>query len=160
MEKEGAIASASLNAFVKELALPRVIWMMVPAAAVDEELTKLLPLLKTGDIIVDGGNSHYVDDLRRAATLKAKGIHHVDVGASDGVWGLEQGFCLMIGGERGIVKHLDPIFVALAPGVDAAPRGRPAAIRSRAPPSRDTFTAVQTAPATSSKWCITVSSTG
>ena len=121
VKKEGAIETASLEAFVKELALPRVVWMMLPAAAVDEELTKLLPLLTAGDIIVDGGNSHYVDDLRRAATLKVKGIHHVDVGASDGVWGLEQGFCLMIGGERGIVKHLDPIFVALAPGIAAAP---------------------------------------
>jgi 6-phosphogluconate dehydrogenase len=121
LEKEGAIGSATVKEFVKKLALPRVIWLMVPAAAVDEELTKLIPLLKTGDIIVDGGNSHYVDDLRRAAKLKAKGIHHVDVGASDGVWGLEQGFCLMIGGEDRIVKHLDPIFVALAPGVESAP---------------------------------------
>jgi 6-phosphogluconate dehydrogenase len=121
LEQEGAVGATSLDDFVKKLALPRVIWMMVPAAAVDDELRKLLPLLQTGDIVVDGGNSHYVDDIRRAAALKDTGIHHVDVGASDGVWGLEQGFCLMIGGEKGIVQRLDPIFVALAPGVDAAP---------------------------------------
>jgi 6-phosphogluconate dehydrogenase len=121
LEQEGAVGATSLDDFVEQLAVPRVIWMMVPAAAVDDELTKLLPLLKTGDIVVDGGNSHYVDDIRRAAALKDKGIHHVDVGASDGVWGQEQGYCLMIGGEKEIVQHLDPIFVALAPGVDAAP---------------------------------------
>jgi 6-phosphogluconate dehydrogenase len=121
LEREGAVRAASLDDFVKKLILPRVIWMMVPAAAVDDGLAELLPLLKTGDIVVDGGNSHYVDDIRRAASLKDKGIHHVDVGTSGGVWGLDQGYCLMIGGEHDIVQHLDPIFVALAPGVDAAP---------------------------------------
>jgi 6-phosphogluconate dehydrogenase len=119
---KGAKGSTELVAFVKSLDKPRVIWMMVPAGAVDAVLAELTPLLDTGDIIVDGGNSYYHDDLRRAQVLKAKNLHYVDVGVSGGVWGLERGYCMMIGGENDVVKRLDPIFKALAPGVAAAPR--------------------------------------
>jgi 6-phosphogluconate dehydrogenase len=120
--KQGATGSTSLSAFVKSLAKPRAVWLMVPAAAVDPVLASLTPLLEPGDIVADGGNSYYHDDIRRAAQLKAAGLHYVDVGVSGGVWGLERGYCQMIGGEPEIVQHLDPIFRALAPGVAAAPR--------------------------------------
>ena len=120
--KQGATGSTSLTAFVKGLEKPRAVWLMVPAAAVDPVLASLTPLLEPGDIVADGGNSYYQDDIRRAAQLKAAGLHYVDVGVSGGVWGLERGYCQMIGGEPEIVQHLDPIFRALAPGVAAAPR--------------------------------------
>jgi 6-phosphogluconate dehydrogenase len=119
---EGATGTASLADFVAQLHAPRAIWLMVPAGVVDTTLTNLVPLLAAGDIVIDGGNSYYHDDLRRAAELKAHGLHYVDVGTSGGIWGLERGYCLMIGGEAAVVEHLDPIFAALAPGVDAAPR--------------------------------------
>ena len=112
----GAIDAASLAEVAKKLAKPRVVWLMVPAAAVDGTIQDLLSHLEGGDIIVDGGNSYYVDDIRRAQDLRAKQIHYVDVGTSGGVWGLERGYCLMIGGERDVVGHLDPIFATLAPG--------------------------------------------
>ena len=115
--KQGARGSTSLPAFVKSLSKPRALWLMVPAAAVDAVLTSLTPLLEPGDILIDGGNSYYHDDIRRAAELKQTGLHYVDVGVSGGVWGLERGYCQMIGGEPAIVQHLDPIFRALAPGV-------------------------------------------
>ena len=118
----GAKGSTNLGDFVKGLDKPRAIWMMVPAGAVDAVLAELTPLLDAGDIIVDGGNSYYHDDLRRAKELKAKNMHYVDVGVSGGVWGLDRGYCMMIGGEDDVVKRLDPIFKALAPGVDEAPR--------------------------------------
>ena len=114
--KVGATGAASLGEFVQALATPRAIWLMVPAGAVDETIADLLPLLEPGDILIDGGNSYYIDDIRRANALAAQGIHYVDAGTSGGVWGLERGYCLMIGGETDVVKHLDPVFATLAPG--------------------------------------------
>ena len=113
---EGATGSSSLADFVAKLDAPRAIWMMVPAAAVDGMIAQLAPHLASGDILIDGGNSYYIDDIRRGQELGDKGIHYVDVGTSGGVWGLERGYCQMIGGEAGIVEHLDPIFKTLAPG--------------------------------------------
>ncbi len=122
LAKEGASGSASLEDFVAKLAKPRAVWLMVPAAIVDKMLDQLSQVLQRGDIIIDGGNSYYRDDLHRAKRLEKLGVHYVDVGTSGGVWGLERGYCLMIGGEKQIVEHLDPIFAALAPGVDSAGR--------------------------------------
>jgi len=114
---EGATGSTSMADFVAKLAKPRAIWLMVPAGVVDKSIASILPLLDKGDILIDGGNSYYIDDIRRAKELAPKGIHYVDVGTSGGVWGLERGYCMMIGGEDAIVKHLDPIFKTLAPGI-------------------------------------------
>jgi 6-phosphogluconate dehydrogenase len=114
--KEGAVGGTSLADLVKKLQKPRAVWLMVPAAVVQKTIADLLPSLEPGDILIDGGNSYYVDDIRRAKELAAKRIHYVDVGTSGGVWGLERGYCMMIGGEPEVVKHLDPIFACLAPG--------------------------------------------
>ena len=122
LEREGATGARSLDDFVKKLAAPRAAWLMLPAAVVDETIRELTPKLDRGDIIVDGGNSYYIDDLRRSKDLSANGIHYVDVGTSGGVWGLERGYCLMIGGEPAVVKQLDPVFAALAPGIGSVPR--------------------------------------
>jgi 6-phosphogluconate dehydrogenase len=122
LAKEGAIGASSLDDFVARLDKPRVAWMMVPAGVVEQTLADLASRFERGDILVDGGNSYYVDDIRRAKDLKAKGIHYVDSGTSGGVWGLERGFCQMIGGETEIVRHLEPIFMTLAPRADSAPR--------------------------------------
>ena len=119
---KGATSAGTLAEFVKKLTKPRAIWLMVPAAAVDSVLSSLKPLLQSGDIVIDGGNSYYHDDIRRAGELKPLGINYVDCGTSGGVWGLDRGYCLMIGGDKAVVAHLDPIFKALAPGVEAAPR--------------------------------------
>jgi len=120
--QEKASGSDSLANLVKGLAKPRAIWLMVPAAVVDQSIADLLPHLEPDDILIDGGNSYYIDDIRRAKELAAKRIHYVDVGTSGGVWGLERGYCMMIGGEPGVVKHLDPIFSTLAPGIGDIPR--------------------------------------
>lgn len=120
--EEKAVGAASLAEFTKGLAKPRAVWLMVPAAVVDKTIADLLPHLESGDVLIDGGNSYYVDDIRRAKELTPKGIHYVDVGTSGGVWGLERGYCMMVGGEAGIVKHLAPIFATLAPGLGDIPR--------------------------------------
>jgi 6-phosphogluconate dehydrogenase len=120
--KDGAFGTTSLEEFVSKLKTPRVVWLMVPAAVVDTMLEQLVPLLQADDVVIDGGNSYYHDDIRRAAELKPKGIHYVDVGTSGGVWGSDRGYCLMIGGEDAIVSRCEPIFAALAPGIEEAAR--------------------------------------
>ncbi len=122
LQKDGAIGTASLQEMVSRMAKPRALWLMVPAAAVDQVLGDLAPLVEAGDIVIDGGNSYYRDDIRRGIALQARGVHYLDVGTSGGVAGLERGYCLMVGGEAEIFEHLRPIFSALAPGVAAAAR--------------------------------------
>jgi 6-phosphogluconate dehydrogenase len=122
LEGEGATGARSLAEFAQKLTVPRAAWIMVPAAIAGGTVTELAGLFERGDIVIDGGNSYYRDDIDRAASLEPQGIHYVDVGTSGGVFGLERGFCMMIGGENGIVKHLDPLFRTLAPGVETAPR--------------------------------------
>ena len=120
--EESAVGAASLAEFASRLTKPRAVWLMVPVGVVDQAIADLLPHLERGDILIDGGNSYYVDDIRRAKELAPAGIHYVDVGTSGGVWGLERGYCMMIGGEADVVRHLDPIFATLAPGPGDIPR--------------------------------------
>src|ERR1700683_2316908 len=120
--KEKAVGTTTLADFAKKLTKPRVVWLMVPTGVVDNVIADLLPHLDGGDILIDGGNSYYIDDIRRAKELKSRHIHYVDVGTSGGVWGLERGYCMMIGGEKDVVTQLDPIFSTLAPGAGDAPR--------------------------------------
>ena len=121
LERDGALGSRSIEDFITRLVKPRVVWLMVPAALTDSMITTVTPLLDKDDIIIDGGNSYYRDDIRRSAQLREQGIRYLDVGTSGGIWGAERGYCLMIGGETSAVEQLDPIFAALAPGISAAP---------------------------------------
>jgi 6-phosphogluconate dehydrogenase len=120
--KEKAVGASSVKEFVSKLQKPRAIWLMIPAAYVDSTIAEIVPFLEAGDILIDGGNSYYIDDIRRAKDLAPKGIHYVDVGTSGGVWGLERGYCMMIGGPEAAVKYLDPIFKTIAPGIGDIPR--------------------------------------
>ena len=122
LQDSGATGADSLEAFVAALGAPRHVWLMVPAGVVDATLADLTPLLERGDVVIDGGNSYYHDDLRRSRQLAEAGLHYVDVGVSGGVWGLDRGYCMMIGGEDDVVAGLDPVFATLAPGIDSAPR--------------------------------------
>src|SRR6516162_1519899 len=156
---KGAAAAGTLAEFAKKLSKPRAIWLMVPAAAVDSVLGSLKPLLESGDIVIDGGNSYYHDDIRRAGELKPLGINYVDCGTSGGVWGLDRGYCLMIGGDKAVVEHLDPIFKALAPG--STPRRVLPEHRESLPmPNTAICSAAQTELAILSRWCTTASSMG
>jgi len=120
--QEKAVGATSIAELARKLTKPRAVWLMVPAAVVDKTIADLVPFLEPGDILIDGGNSYYVDDIRRAQELATKKMHYVDVGTSGGIWGLERGYCMMIGGEPAVVKHLDPIFATLAPGIGDIPR--------------------------------------
>jgi 6-phosphogluconate dehydrogenase len=146
LEGEGAKGAASLEEFVQKLALPRAAWVMVPAAFAGQTVNDVAALMQPGDIVIDGGNTYYRDDIDRAQTLTAKGLHYVDVGTSGGVFGLDRGFCLMIGGEPDVVAHLDPLFRTIAPGLEAAPR-TPARAERASEPSQPEYGYLHCGPA-------------
>ena len=154
----GIRGSASIGELVAKLAKPRAVWVMVPAGVTGKTIDELAACMEAGDIVIDGGNSYYRDDLARAKALKARGIHYVDCGTSGGVFGLARGYCLMIGGEDRVVRHLDPVFKSVAPGVEAAPR-TPGKTGTPAPAEHGYLHCGPTAPATSSRWSTTASST-
>ena len=158
LANDGAIGAKSLDDFVSRLKPPRAAWLMVPAAAVDNPLHDLATRMQQGDIVIDGGNSHYIDDIRRANELKPKGIRYVDAGTSGGVWGSDRGYCLMIGGEQNVVQHLDPIFATLAPGIETASR-TPGRDKTGGTAEHGYLIAGPVAPAISSRWSTTESST-
>jgi 6-phosphogluconate dehydrogenase len=156
--EQNAVGSASLADLTKKLKMPRVVWLMVPAAVVDQTIANLLPHLEPEDILIDGGNSYYIDDIRRAHQLASTGVHYVDVGTSGGIWGLERGYCMMIGGEEQIVKDLDPIFASLAPGIGDIPR-TPGREKTASTAEQGYLHCGPNGAGTSSKWFTTVSST-
>src|SRR5262245_56890496 len=158
MVKEKAVGTGSLAEFAKALSKPRAVWLMVPAGVVDKTIADLLPHLEPGDILIDGGNSYYIDDIRRATEMKPKSIHYVDVGTSGGVWGLERGYCMMVGGEPDTVKRLEPIFTTLAPGRGDIAR-TPGREKIGGTAEQAGCIAGRTAPVISSRWCTTASST-
>jgi 6-phosphogluconate dehydrogenase len=158
LEKEGAIGAGSLQEFVDKLSLPRAAWVMVPAAFAGKTIDDLADLMAEGDIVIDGGNTYYRDDIDRAARLSPRGLHYVDVGTSGGVFGLERGFCLMIGGEDEVVTHLDPCF-GPSPPASTRRNGHRAGRGKRPSPSTATCTAVRSEPGTSSRWFTTASNT-
>ena len=154
---EGATGATTLQEFVAKLEKPRAAWVMLPASVTGQVVNQLAALMEPGDTIIDGGNTYYRDDIDRAKQLIPQDLHYIDVGTSGGVFGLERGFCLMIGGEDGPVERLDPIFKSIAPG-----RGRPSRRRAgpgAAPPRKGTCTAGRPGRGTSSRWCTTGSST-
>ena len=156
---EGAVGASSLDDFVRKLKTPRAVWLMLPAAVVDGTLKELAPRLQKDDIVIDGGNSYYIDDIRRAKELEPAGIHYVDVGTSGGVWGLERGYCMMIGGPEDGGAAPGPDFQDAWRRAAATCRAPPGAKRRRAPPKMATCTAGRSAAGTSSRWCTTASST-
>ncbi len=145
LSQEGATGASSLDDLADQLAKPRALWMMLPVAFVDETIHSLVPLLERGDILIDGGNSRYHDDIRRARELEPNGVHYVDVGTSGGVWGPERGYCQMLGGEEDGVRHLDPIFASLAPSIRMSPRWSSGAIARIVSSTKATGTIIQTA---------------
>jgi 6-phosphogluconate dehydrogenase len=156
LTREKAVAASSLADLVKKLEKPRAIWMMIPGAFVDQLIADLLPHLEPGDILIDGGNSLYVDDIRRARELAARQIQYLDCGTSGGVMGLERGYCLMIGGPKEAVHRLEPVFKTLAPGIGDIPR-TPGREKNKGTAEQGYLHCGKTAPATSSRWCITAS---
>lgn len=154
------MGARSIEDFVARLVKPRIIWLMVPAAVTDSMITKLTLLLDQDDIIIDGGNSYYLDDVRRSTQLQTLGIHYIDVGTSGGVWGAERGYCLMIGGEKSAVEHLNPVFAALAPGIGAAPLTAGREKYDRTADKGYLHCGPSVAQGILSKWCTTALNTG